>query len=253
MVEWTRLEPWRVARGRTDRDETVIIKWMGSHAGAAQTEAWRLRTEVAALRFLSEDLGLGLAPRVLAEDFAAGRVILEDLAPRTALDVLLRRDGAEPHAERLVAFARARGELGAFTAGRAEPYYRRRSRLGTVDPAADRLGRVAGLRRTGLSQTEVLGVPVSGAVEHDLALALAELSDPGPFLALSSGDPEANNVLVHAGGAADARLIDFRRPNARPLPHLAGLCSHLAEALRHRWPDTDVDLTTVAPYTPRRR
>jgi Ser/Thr protein kinase RdoA (MazF antagonist) len=140
-------------------------------------------------------------------------------------------------------------------------------------------------------------VPVSGAVEHEFAVALAELADPGPFLALSNGDPEANNVLVHADGAADARLIDFefagfthalhdavclhvpgpawmsvrmsalaevyrarsgRRGAARTaqahqaLPHLAGLCRHLAEVLRTRWPDADVDLTALSPYTSRR-
>ncbi|WP_228010625.1 aminoglycoside phosphotransferase family protein [Nonomuraea phyllanthi] len=355
VVEWTRLEPWRVARARTDRDETVIVKWMGPHAARTHSEAWRLRTEVAALRFLSEDLGVDLAPRVLAEDLPAGRVVLEDLAPRAALDGLLRRDGAGAHAERLVAFARARGELGALTAGRAEPYYRRRSGLGPVDPESDRLRRVTWLRTEGAPHAETLGVPVTGAAERELAEVAEELSDPGPFLALSNGDPEANNVLVHDGGPPDARLIDFEfagfthalhdavclhvpgpawmtvsaapgfaplpdlagtyrhalaagvpeaederrygralaaacvlfalgrlrrlpaletRPAGddsrtqlvaileaaahtagthRALPHVAGLCRHLAEAVRRRWPDTDVDLTALAPYTPRRR
>ncbi|MEU4230131.1 hypothetical protein AB0F17_38070 [Nonomuraea sp. NPDC026600] len=358
VVEWTRLEPWRVARARTDRDETVIVKWVGPHVDDSHTEAWRLRTEVAALRFLAEDLRVDLAPRVLAEDLLAGRVILEDLAPRVALDGLLRRDGVAAHAVRLEAFARARGELGAFTAGRVELYYRRRERLGQVDPEADRLGRVARLREEGLSQAEVLGVPISGAVEREFALALAELADPGPFLALSNGDPESNNILVRADGPPDARLIDFEfagfthalhdavclyvpgpawmrvamsaRPagstplpqvgevyrralaagvpqaederlygmalaaacvafaltrlwrlpvlDGRPtgdgsraqlvatleaaasaarehhaLPQLAGLCQRLAAALRRRWPDADMDIAALAPYTPRRR
>lgn len=379
VVEWTRLEPWRVARGRTDRDEAVIIKWMGPHAAKTHSEEWRLRTEVAALRFLSEDLGARLAPRVLAEDLAGGRIILEDLAPRTALDELLRRDGAGAHGVRLAAFARARGELGALTAGHAPVYYRRRAALGPVDPAADRLGRVARLWERGVPRAEALGVPISGEVERELALAVAELTDPGPFLVLSNGDPEANNVLVHAGGPADARLIDFefagfthalhdavcfhvpgpawlwvstaaRSPgleappvstpspraaalpaepgdasfpdvgdlyrraladgvpeaederryglglaaacvayalsrltrlpviDARPpgddsrtqlvatleaaahtadvhraLPALAGWCRRLAGAVRRRWPDADIDVTALAPYTPRRR
>ncbi|GII65374.1 hypothetical protein Skr01_54590 [Sphaerisporangium krabiense] len=357
VVEWTRLEPWRVARARTDRGEFVIVKWMGPHVDGRQTEAWRLRTEVSALRFLSEDLQVDLAPRVLAEDLLAGRVILEDLAPRVALDGLLRGDGVVAHAERLEAFARARGELGAITAGHAERYYRRRERLGQVDAEADRLGRVARLRQEGLSQAGVLGVPVTGAVEREFALALAELADPGPFLALSNGDPESNNVLVRSDGPPDARLIDFEfagfthalhdavclhvpgpawmrvsTMTARPagsaplpqvgevyrralaagvpqaederlygralaaacmafafvrlwrlqvldgraagdasraqlvstleaaastaqehhaLPQLAGLCQHLAEALRHRWPDADIDITALEPYTPR--
>ncbi|WP_143591193.1 phosphotransferase [Thermoactinospora rubra] len=358
VVEWTRLEPWRVARARTDRGESVIVKWAGPHVDGRHTEAWRLRTEVSALRFLSEDLRVDLAPRVLAEDLLAGRVILEDLAPRVALDGLLRRDGVAAHAERLEAFARARGELGAVTAGQAERYYRRRERLGPVDAEADRLGHVARLRREGLSQAGLLGVPVTGAVEREFALALAELADPGPFLALSNGDPESNNVLVRADGPPDARLIDFefagfthalhdavclhvpgpawmrvdltarcagsaplprvgevyRRalaagvPQAEDerlygralaaacmafafvrlwrlqtldrraagdasraqlvstleaaacaarehhaLPQLAGLCQRLAEALRRRWPDADIDVAALEPYTPRHR
>jgi aminoglycoside phosphotransferase (APT) family kinase protein len=38
---------------------------------------------------------------------------------------------------------------------------------------------------------------------------LQELSAPGPFLALSHGDAESNNILVRESGPADARLIDF--------------------------------------------
>ncbi|MFI6295999.1 hypothetical protein ACIBEJ_30695 [Nonomuraea sp. NPDC050790] len=352
VVEWTRLEPWRVARARTDGGEVVIVKWAGPHADGRRSEAWRLRTEVGALRFLAEDLGVELASRVLAEDFPGGRIVLEDLAPRVALDGLLRRDGVVAHAVRLEGFARVLGQLGAVTAGHAELYYRRRERLGQVDPEADRLGRVARLRAEGLAQAEVLGVPVTGAVEREFALALAELADPGPFLTLSNGDPEANNVLVRADGPPDARLIDFefagfthalhdavclhvpgpawmrvsataplprigevyRRalavgvPQAEDerlygtalaaacvafalarlwrlrvldrraagddsrtqlvavleaaastarqhhaLPQLAGFCQRLAEALRRRWPDADVDLAALAPYTPRRR
>ncbi|GAA0997406.1 hypothetical protein GCM10009555_094900 [Acrocarpospora macrocephala] len=358
VVEWTRLEPWRVARARTDRGESVIVKWTGPHADGRHTEEWRLRTELGALRFLTEDLRVDLAPRVFGEDLLAGRIILEDLAPRVALDGLLRRDGVFAHAVRLEAFARARGELGAVTAGQAELYYRRRERLGQVDPEADRLGRVARLRREGLSQAKVLGVPITGAVEREFALALAELAEPGPFLTLSNGDPETNNALVCADGPPDARLIDFefagfthalhdavclhvpgpawmqvstnagaagseplpqvgevyRRalavgvPQAEDerlygmalaaacvafalvrlwrlqildrrtagddsraqlvstveaaastarehhaLPQLTGLCQRLAEVLRRRWPDTDVDTAALAPYTPRLR
>jgi hypothetical protein len=33
---------------------------------------------------------------------------------------------------------------------------------------------------------------------------------------------------------------------------LAGLCRHLAEVLRTRRPDADVDFTALSPYTSRR-
>lgn len=54
-----------------------------------------------------------------------------------------------------------------------------------------------------------LGAPITGQAEAELSAALAELSDPGPFLALSNGDAETNNILLHESGPADARLIDF--------------------------------------------
>lgn len=93
---------------------TVIVKW-------ARTHRLRAHTEPAALRSLSDDLGLALAPRVIAADLSAGLVVMKDLAPRTALDHLLRRDGPAAHADRLAAFARARGELSAATVGHAHP------------------------------------------------------------------------------------------------------------------------------------
>ncbi|MGW5162414.1 hypothetical protein ACWEPN_43665 [Nonomuraea wenchangensis] len=278
VVGWEPVPPWAVARARLGAGGSVIAKWTRPHVLQARDDGRRTRTEVAALRFLSDDLGLDLAPRVLAADLDVGLVVLEDLSPRTPLDGL-----------------RAAGAFGA-----------------------------AG----------------------ELAATVAELREPGPFLALSNGDPESNNVLVHAAGEPDARLIDFefagythclhdavclhvpgpgwlsvadpgpaaayrralaagvpeaeddrrygfglaaaclwyalvrveRLPalDARPpgddsraqlvatleaaagvakgmLPHLAGWAGRTAELLRRRWPDADRDLGGLPPYTPRRR
>ncbi|MFC4536692.1 hypothetical protein [Sphaerisporangium dianthi] len=213
MLDWRRLEPWAVARalvGGLARSEHVIVKWVRSHhPDRARPEAWRSRTELAALRFLSEDLALRLAPRVIAADVSSGLIVLEDLAPRVALDQLLRAEGATAHADRLVAFARVRGEFSAATAGMAAKYYTRRAALGPVDPAADRLGRWAGLCDEGRGHAAGVGAPISGQAELELVAVLGELAEPGPFLAFSNGDPEANNVLVHASGVPDPRLIDF--------------------------------------------
>lgn len=174
---------------------------------AGPTAHRRLRTELAALQFLGDDIGTGLAPRVIAAD--TGLLVLEDLAPRVALDRLIRRDGAAPHSERLAAFARARGELGAATAGQGDTYYSRLARLGSIDPAADRMGRHASHRDAGIAHAVALGAPLDGRSARELAATLDELCDPGPFLALSNGDAEANNILLHASGTPDARLIDF--------------------------------------------
>jgi len=97
VERWERLEPWAVARvhlGGAGAGRTVIVKWVRTGPAQARTEPWRLHTEMAALQFLSDDLGLALAPRVIAADVPAGFLVLEDLAPRVALDHLIRRDGA---------------------------------------------------------------------------------------------------------------------------------------------------------------
>ena len=48
---------------------------------------------------------------MIAADVPAGLLVMEDLAPRVALDRLIRRDGAAAHPGLLAAFARARGQL----------------------------------------------------------------------------------------------------------------------------------------------
>lgn len=198
IERWDRIKPWSVARARLagGGGGTVIVKWLRSGVGESRTERWRLSSELAALRFLSEDLGLALAPRVLAADLEAGLLVLEDLAPRVALDHLIRRDGGAAHRERLAAFARALGELGAATAGSANPAPDNRRRFGELWHWAHEVA-------------AFLELPLAGDVAADLADALDELNSPGPFLALSNGDAEANNVLVHEAGPVDARLIDF--------------------------------------------
>ncbi|MGW4894783.1 hypothetical protein ACWEQL_21315 [Kitasatospora sp. NPDC004240] len=209
------IEPWAVTRvrlrGGSALPRSVVVKRVPDGRRGARTAPWRLRTELAALRFLDEDLGLGLTPRVLAAaDTTARLLVLEDLAPRVPLDQLLRRDGAAAHGDRLAAFARARGALGAATAGRADAYYTRRAALGPVDPAGDLAGRFAPLREEAIRRAPALGAaPITGRVARELASAMAELAAPGPFLALSNGDAEANNTLLRPGGPPDVRLIDF--------------------------------------------
>ncbi|MFJ3791218.1 hypothetical protein [Kitasatospora sp. NPDC090091] len=210
---WERVEPWTIAKVRlrstSALPRSVVVKWVPDGQRDARPAPWRLRTELAALQFLREELGTALAPRVIAADTAAGFLVLEDLAPRVALDQLLRQDGVAGHGDRLAAFARARGALSAATAGGAEAYYARRAGLGPVDAAADAAGRFAPLREEAIRRTAALGAPLTDRAGRELAASMEELENPGPFLALSNGDAEANNVLLHATGPADARLIDF--------------------------------------------
>ncbi|MEV7960398.1 hypothetical protein ACFVZR_37605 [Streptomyces sp. NPDC058316] len=134
---------------------------------------------------------------------------MEDLAPRSALDHLLRRDGAAAHADRLAVFARAHGELSAATVGYADTYHARRTALGPIDPAAGHVARFARLRDEAHGHATALGAPIIGPAETEIGAALSELGDPGPFLALSNDDAETNNLLLNESGPADARLIDF--------------------------------------------
>jgi aminoglycoside/choline kinase family phosphotransferase len=212
VERWERLEPWAVARVLLEgagAGRTVIVKWVRAGPTQARTEPWRLRAELAALQFLSDDLGLALAPRVIAANVSAGFLVLEDLAPRVALDRLIRRDGAAACLDLLAVFARARGELSAATAGQAGTYHARCAMLGFPAPAGDAEGRLAGLWDQGREDAAALGVPIAGSAASELIAALDELNAPGPFLALSQGDAESNNVLVRESGPADARLIDF--------------------------------------------
>lgn len=178
---------------------SVIVKWLRSDPSGLRMDAGQVVTERAALRFLSEDLGLDLAPKVLADDMAASLLVLEDLAPRTPLDRVLRRDGAVSAAAGLAAFARALGELGAATAGHAERYLARRPVTGLGLTCSD-----SDAWRQAVEHGAGLGVALPGRAETELARLLAELADPGPFLALTNGDAEANNFLTSTDGDTSA-------------------------------------------------
>jgi hypothetical protein len=229
VVGWQRQEPWSLARVQFRGDSappTAIVKWVRCHSAVGRTEPWRLRLECAALRYLSDDLRLAFTPRVLAMDPSAGFAVLEDLAPRVALDRLIERDGADAHLERLRAFARALGRLGAATSRRAtanSPWPTELTRLAAV---ADPLARLTADLDEACEYATDLGGRVTAGVEWELAAVCEELRAPGPFFALSNGDAGTNNVLVHPSGPADPRLIDFE---ASAFTHalLDAVCLHV--------------------------
>jgi hypothetical protein len=208
LAGWTALEPWSVLRAERvpGPPSTVIVKWLRDHPGGLRTDPAQQITEYVALRFLS-DLGLHLSPRILAADLATSVLVLEDLAPRAPLLALLTSHPHSPSAAAgLVEFAATIGCLHAATAGQHDRYYRRRLQLGPVDPVVERRRfftpwpDVAGL-------ADSLGIALTPGVEGDIARALQELAEPGPFLAFSNGDAGVNNFLVADG--ASGRLIDY--------------------------------------------
>ncbi|WP_026256970.1 hypothetical protein [Actinopolymorpha alba] len=213
------LAPWTVIRCHLAEPTpglptSVIVKWLRDHPTGFRTDPRQVCTERAALEFLAE-LQFRLVPHVLASDLAAGILVLEDLAPRVPLAGLLRDGGIAPSTGRLEAFARSTGQLAAATRWHSDAYHARRAALGPFDPNESE--RVLGHRWNETSQhLDTLGLAMTGSARRDLASVVAELANPGPFLAFTNGDTGTNNFLVdERRDAQDGRIIDFESAGYR--------------------------------------
>lgn len=207
VTDVERLLPWSVLRCRlAGSPGSVIVKWLRDDPNGWRTDPRQVRTERAALEFVHA-VGFRLAPRVLASDLSENLLVLEDLAPRSPLNDLLRKHGTTgPEARAgLLEFARALGALNAATAGLDDRYYAQRAALGQVEDPEPVLRRKWPETRRRLAE---LGVELTGSAERDLVAVTEILRNPGAFLALTNGDPESNNFLVDGAGA-DGRLTDF--------------------------------------------
>ena len=207
------LAPWSVVRYEVADPApgvpaSVIVKWLRDNPIEFRTDPRQVATERAALEFLA-GLGFPSTPRVLTSDLDAGLLVLEDVAPRVALDTLIRRTGVGPSVPGLLAFARATGELAARTAGHGSGYAAARSAYGPHDPAADLLPILGAEWSATRRRMDEFGGAMGGAAADDLARMVAELSHPGAFLAFSNGDAASNNFLVEPGDWSDGRIIDF--------------------------------------------
>ncbi|HEX4213288.1 MAG TPA: hypothetical protein VIA06_08195 [Candidatus Dormibacteraeota bacterium] len=201
---------WSVARCRltgigTGEPEAVAVKWLRRDLDEFRIDPRQMLTERAALEFL-DDLGLELAPRLLASDAATSVLVLEDLHPRRALYDLLDGEESEEARLGLAAFATALGELAATTVGHAATYYRRRRSLGPVEPHRDREGQIVQRWIATRAAAAAIGVPIPDHAQAEMARVLHLMLHPGPFLAFSNGDPGENNFLILG---SDGRTIDF--------------------------------------------
>jgi hypothetical protein len=197
--------PWAVTRVTLASGATVLVKWIRDSPVNFRVDLRQAAAEAAALEFLAE-IGFDQAPRLLAVDHASGLVAVEDLAPMTPLLDRLRDDGPAPHMASLTAFATTIGRLCATTAGKEAAFEAVRARHGEADPE---VGRAQGLGRGWPNARQWLadfGLPIEGAAAAELARVEAALVDPGPFCALSNGDPQTNNFLTDGQSGA---LIDF--------------------------------------------
>lgn len=210
-----------VLRATLADGRTRIVKRLRPEGYGLRSAAELMRCERAALELIGGEPGLaGCAPRLLAASSDGRMLVLEDLGPRVALSELLRRDGLTPELDdRLTGFATAAGTLAAASVGRGEWFAARRTALGSP-PRALRDGEHAwtGAWRTTAERVAGFGVPMPTAAVRDLRLAGAELAGPGPFLALTNGDPEAHNYLTPPDGGGQGRgtsgegggrLVDF--------------------------------------------
>ncbi|MGW5129663.1 hypothetical protein ACWEQ7_37670 [Streptomyces sp. NPDC004069] len=200
--------PW-VLRAHLADGRTRIVKRLRPGGYGLRSAAELMRCERAALELL-DDLGLAdSGPRLLAAAPDTRMLVIEDVAPRVELAELLRRDGLTPELDdRLTDFATAVGALAAASVGCSESFAARRTVLGSsAEALGDREHAWGGGWRTTAERAADFGVPMSDAAERDLRAAATELAAPGPFLALTNGDPEAHNYLTSLDG--DGRLIDF--------------------------------------------
>lgn len=189
--------------------DMVIVK-------QSRSETQHLFREWANLEFLNAIPELReVVPALYSGDEDAEVLVMEDVG--TADDQLLGNiveGGDSDRAEAgLLAFQRALGRLHAATIGRYDEFARyplRRSEETTSRHQVHRLIDALGALPALLAGQ---GVPITTALEREIAGAIAELRDPGPFLAFTHGDAAIGNVFYLPDGSA--RLIDFETGDYR--------------------------------------
>lgn len=203
------LGPWCVARawipdGRGG-ESSVILKWSRGRSDT-RGQAERLAIEAMTLAFL-HDRSPTLAPSLLA--WSTDLVIMEDVYPgRSLLEVL--HAGSQDAATAYLAFAVAMGRLHGDTVGREAEW------LATLAGATSPLTPPDNAEPTPRSRAEAegrhLNLPLPREAADELDRLWTDLSTPGPFHALTNGDPGANNFLVRGD---TGRLTDFEGSHYR--------------------------------------
>lgn len=207
--------------GEPQGGATVVVKARRRGGTGWGYDPANLRNEQASLRLL-EELGAGVAPRLLAADDGAGILVMTDAgaggAGPSVEDLVHARGPNAAAAARgaLTGLARAVGAMHAASLGRDGDYHALRAALGSGDPAHERRGHLTPERWGELcASVAALGFPRAERASDDVRALAAELGEPGPLLALTHQDlTPANGVLAEAGGRADGAggrvvLVDF--------------------------------------------
>lgn len=171
------------------------------HRGAPQ----RFLNEWAALSFLHE-IGVRVAPAVLAADQDRGFLVLEDLGDLPDLQsVLFGADGGEAR-RGLVELGRLMGEMQAASHGLEARFLLAQEALGTGSPRCD--STVDQRERKDLFHgcLEALGIPMASRFWVGVVDIESAIHDGSPFWSFIHADAGPQNLLVSPKRSA---LVDF--------------------------------------------
>jgi hypothetical protein len=209
-----RTHVWRYAvqDGPAGAPARVIVKrarsWDGTAYDPASTEprsaAAHFFNDWAGLQLLSQAAGAeSIAPRFYGGDRAAGIFVIEDLGEGVSPDQALLGDDPAAAEANLLELARMLGRMHAATIGWNEQFVHIRAALGPYTPGDQGYRWLAdGF----LDTAKALDVPLRSGAAAELEMLINVLSNPGPFLAYTHGDPCPDN-WVWAGERL--RLFDF--------------------------------------------
>lgn len=207
--------------------------WVGGH---------HLANEAIALRLLA---GTDLAPLLIASDLERGVVVMSDLAPAPTVDDIIRGDDSAAATAALVALARAIGRMHALTAGFSDD---ERSAIRSEAPrdARVRFGHWPGVDAWQEVEraTASLGFPDASAARDDIAIVMAELDEPGPYLALSHTDTGPMNALLTRPGIAT--FVDWEGSAFRHIGWDASWLQYPFPNCSDRWSVLPADVVEAA-------
>jgi len=228
-----------VIDGPQDLTKSIIVKQtrdIQNHTlepSGYPSQSWFLFNDWAGLQFLQQVVpDNSLSPRFYVGDRKQGIIISEDVRSSRMLSSFLQKHNPLAAENALVQFATSLGKMHARTMGKQQefdslrdslaarldtwgwvpPWLRQEIEfakfLSTMDGRTSESGFNSHLWMESVFNraTSILDVtPISGA-EKDLALLIDKISNPGPFLTFTHGDPCFENCLV---SDTALKFVDF--------------------------------------------
>ena len=216
---------WRLALQAPPQNApaTVVVKFTRENLEP-------LRFEWASLVFLNQvPQAKPLVPRFYGGSASPLLVVMEDLGDDTEQKLGYFLDGEKPpktavaleafqkslghQAEAaLVAFQHALGQLHAATIGKQAQFEQIRQQCGAAVRSRHRVHNIVAALEDFPQIVSLIDVSVSAQVEKELETAVAQLQNPGPFLAFTHGDSTPANFLYSPN---QSRFLDFETGDFR--------------------------------------